>query len=366
LKAAANLPTSIRPPSWLSETVGIAPTEIIACANGLLHISTRNLLPHTPDFFTHVALPFSYDSNAAEPREWRSFLHSLWGNDAEAINTLQEVFGYCLTFDTSQQKILQIVGPTRSGKGTIARVMTELLGRDNVAAPTLASLSTNFRLAPLIGKSLAIIADARLSGRADQQAIAERLLSVSGEDSLTIDRKYLPAWTGRLPTRFFILVNELPRLADASGALAKRFVTLVLKESFYGREDHGLLSRLLAELPAILNWALDGRDRLVRHGYFVQPASSAEVAQELEDLGAPIGAFLRDCCVVAAGQMVEAGTLFAKWKGWCMSQGRDWAGTAQTFGRDLRAAVPRLRVYQPRDGQERKRLYEGVGLKPEE
>jgi putative DNA primase/helicase len=42
----------------------------------------------------------------------------------------------------------------------------------------LASLGQKFGLSPPIGKQLAVIADARLGGRADQQAIAERLLSV--------------------------------------------------------------------------------------------------------------------------------------------------------------------------------------------
>jgi putative DNA primase/helicase len=185
LKAAANLPASVPAPSWLSEAAGLPAVEIIACTNGLLHIPTRKLLPHTPHFFTHVALPFAYDSSTLAPRELLSFLNSLWGPDADQIRVLQEIFGYCLTGDTSQQKIFLIIGPTRSGKGTIARVITVLLGRDNVAAPTLASLATNFGLAPLVGKQLSVIADARLSSRSDQQAIVERLLSISGEDSLS-------------------------------------------------------------------------------------------------------------------------------------------------------------------------------------
>ena len=59
----------------------------------------------------------------------------------------------------------------------------------------------------------------------------ERLLSISGEDSITVDRKYRAPWTGRLPTRFLILTNELPRFADSSGALASRFVLLDPHES---------------------------------------------------------------------------------------------------------------------------------------
>ena len=107
-----------------------------------------------------------------------------------------------------------LIGPTRSGKGVICRVLRHLLGSENVPGPTLAALSSNFGLAPLIGKQLAIIADARIGARSNQQIIAERLLSISGEDSLTIDRKYLSAWTGRLPVRFLIASNELPHLDE--------------------------------------------------------------------------------------------------------------------------------------------------------
>jgi putative DNA primase/helicase len=98
-------------------------------------------------------------------------------------------------------------------------VLRELVGADNTIGPTLDSLRTNFGIAPLIGKRVAIISDARLGKRADHGVIAERLLLITGEDAITVDRKYLSAWTGRLQTRFVILSNELPQVEDASGAL---------------------------------------------------------------------------------------------------------------------------------------------------
>ena len=126
------------------------------------------LLGHDPDFFNTSALDVAYDPHAPEPAQWLTFLCSLGGDDEEAIETLQEAFGHFLTTDTRQQKIFLLVGPKRSGKGTIARILTALLGRANVAGPTLSSLSTNFGLAPLISKPLAVISDARLGGRTDQ------------------------------------------------------------------------------------------------------------------------------------------------------------------------------------------------------
>ncbi len=55
--------------------------------------------------------------------------------------------------------------------------------------------------------------------------------------------------------------------------------------------------------------------------------------------------------------------MFGCWKGWCTEQGRTHPGTMQTFGRDLRAAVPGLKTSQPWIDGQRKRLYEGIGTK---
>ena len=102
----------------------------------------------------------------------------------------------------------------RSGKGTIARVLMKLLGQNNVCGPTLSSLSTNFGLAPLIGKRLAVISDARLGGRADQSIIVERILSITGEDTLTVDWRTAMPGVDDLKSDSVMLTNQLPRLTD--------------------------------------------------------------------------------------------------------------------------------------------------------
>lgn len=164
----------------------------------MLDIEKREVLPHTPQFFNMNSVPFDYDARAPQPARWQQFLEEVWPDDAEARDTLQEIVGLLLTADTSFQKIFLLVGPKRSGKGTIAHVLTGLLGRANVASPTMASLGTQFGLWPLIDRRLAIVPDARISGGADSRKSVEHLLSVSGEDTLTIDRKYAEHLTGKL------------------------------------------------------------------------------------------------------------------------------------------------------------------------
>lgn len=359
-------------PAWLDDpALRPDPGNVIAFMNGLLDVREYvagkvRLLPPTAAWFSVNVLPFDFDEDAPESDRWWEFLAGVWDEDVQSIELLQEETGYFLTSDTSLQKIFLHVGPMRSGKGTIARVVTKLVGPNNIAAPTLAGLAMNFGLWPLIGKQLAIIADARLSNRADQATVVERLLSISGEDSLTIDRKNQEPLTIRLPTRLLLLSNELPKLGDASGALAERFMVLTMRKSFLGKEDTRLTDKLTsaAELPGILAWALKGLRRLQDRGHFVMPQSSQQSLDELRDLVSPIRAFIGERCMVAPGKLIESSQLFRAWGEWCKEQGRDHAGTVQTFGRDLRAALPAIGIVQPRQDGSRVRCYEGIDLVP--
>jgi putative DNA primase/helicase len=137
-----------------------------------------------------------------------------------------------------------------------------------------------------------------------------------------------------------IISNELPRVADTSGALASRFIVLLLTESFYGREDQALTAKLFTELPGILNWAITGWHRLQNFGHFRQPASALDAVQQLEDLGSPMAAFMRERCDIGPVFAISPDRLFEAWQDWCSTQNRDRPGTKQTFGRDLRAACP--------------------------
>ncbi len=358
--AVTHLPPSAVTPSWVDgyQRARLGDdSPVVACTNGLLRVADRELLPLTPKFFNLVSVPFDYDPDAPEPKRWLEFLGQLWPGDQESIDVLQEFFGYVLSGRTDLHKILLIVGPTRSGKGTIARILGALVGRGNVAGPTLASLGTNFGLSPLLGKSLAVISDARLGGP-DRHRVVERLLTVSGEDNIDVDRKYRNPWTGQLPTRFMILSNELPNFGDASGTIAHRFVVLVMHISFLGRENPGLTGELSAELPGILNWALDGLARLTKNGRFTALTSSADAVVTMQDMASPVSAFVREKCKVGLGLSIPVDSLWSAWKIWCENDNHR-LGNKSIFSRDLAAVSPGVRVYRPH-GEPRR--YAGITL----
>ncbi|HEY1192458.1 MAG TPA: phage/plasmid primase, P4 family [Gemmata sp.] len=357
-------------PFWLWGGEPHDPVEVIAAPNGLFtlrDIATARgpFEPPSPRFFTFNGLPFVVpDGEQDEPRLWMQCLRQWLNGDAPSILSLQEWFGCLLSADTSAHKILFLVGPPRSGKGTVLHVLTELVGAANVASTTFAALGENFGLEPLIGKRVAIIPDARLSGRTDVANVVERLLSISGEDAQTVNRKNRPRITTRLRARFVLASNEIPRLQDASGALASRFEILSFPNSFLGKEDRGLKQKLATELSAILAWAAKGFVRLRAQGMtFTRTNTAADYQRELEELSSPVKAFVRERCDVGPTSEVLVNDLFNSWKGWNEQRNRE-PGTQPVFGRDLHAAYPHVRTTQVRRGGPPVRLYRGIGLRP--
>ena len=360
LAAIVLLPETVSMPAWLDnrDYDGL----IVSVANGLLDVGRRELLHHDPQFFNATSVPFDFDASARTPEEWQRFLADLWSDDEESRRVLAEWFGYVISGRLDLHKIMLIVGPTRAGKGVISRILGRLVGTENVAGPTLSSLSGDFGLAPLLGKALAVVADARLKGRG-AHVVVERLLSISGEDTLTVNRKYRDQWTGKLPARLMLCSNELPQLGDASMAVAGRFVPLLLNRSFYGNEDLDLEDALAAELTGILNWALAGLERLAANRRFTTPPAIDDTLRALQDLASPVAAFIRDRCEMGPDKQASFDSIYAAWREWADLNGQVRT-SKQVFGRDLRAARPSIKVTQPGSGDNRDRWYVGIGLIP--
>jgi putative DNA primase/helicase len=369
VKGETLLSGAVESPAWLRKNPPFPFSDVLPTSNALVHLPSfiegkaGAIQPPTPDFFCSYALDYGFDPDATHPDAWMDFLLSVWPNDGESILFLQEWMGYLLTADTRQQKIAVLIGPRRTGKGTIARTITRMIGACNVATPTLAGLSKQFGAACLIGKPVAIIGDARQSKWADWALALETILGVSGEDTITLHRKHKTDWTGRLPTRLMILSNELPRFPDASGAFASRLIVLRFTTSFEGREDRNLEAKLRAEAPGILLWAIDGWKRLRNRGGFIQPPSGDGLLTQIRELCSPVGEFIEDRCNVDQTWTIPRDELFQAWKDWCLSRNRD-PGTTESFGRQLYAAVPTLESTRPRDTTGlRYRAYKGIGLK---
>lgn len=332
--------------------------ECIALTNGVLDPATRTLLPHTPDRFNLTSLPYAYQPGAPCPR-WLTFLAEVLPPDS--VRFLRQWAGYLVSGRTDQHKIASLVGASRSGKGTIARVLTALIGPANVTGPVLASLTGPFGLEPLLGRSLAVFGDVKWSAKGVPDA-TELLKTISGGDHISVGRKNKLAWEGLLPTRFMTLSNNTPTFTDSSGALAGRMIHVHFTRTFAGRENVALTSELLTELPGILLWALDGLDDLSILGRFTVPAASAAIDDEVRLASAPHGVFVAECCDLDPRATVPLDVAWMAWLTWCAGEGAE-PGNKRWFARNLKDSQPSVGTDRRQEAGQKVKYLTGLSLR---
>jgi putative DNA primase/helicase len=342
--------------------------HILALANGVLTLDTKTLQPHDPAIFNLSSRPFPYNPKATADN-WIKFLDEVLPNAPDDQKFLQEWFGYVLSGRTDMHVIASLAGASRSGKGTILRVLTAMTGPENVAAGHLDSLTGRFGLEPLIGKTLLAFGDVRWANT-NAQAAVQRLLEISGEDRVTVERKNRADWQGTLGTRIMFAGNETPRFTDPSRAMANRLRILRFTQSFAGREDHKLTDRLLEELPGIFNWALTGLDRLNATQRFTESARSADLRSRVSDGGDAPTAFADEYLEAKTGAWSREDDVLDAYSEWCQRTRRLKDSTsADTLRAALLDLFPQAkngkdtrRTARTAKGPRKVRGYEGLQL----
>ena len=217
----------------------------------------------------------------------------------------------------------------------------------------------------MVGKLAALIDEGHLGKFSDTSLVLERLKAISGGSEQAVDRKGLAALPSvALKVRFTIAVNELPRLSDSSAAMRSRLLVLPYFNTYEGREDIGLLDRLLAEIPGITNWA---GGIAVTKGL---PGGSKTRLRAKRSCGISFTCRRRSkrswtsAAKWETGKEVRRNDLQLAWHSWCDNNGHI-PGSVADFGEKLRAAVPRIDDQQRRTRGSRDRWYAGLGLTSE-
>jgi len=333
--------------------------------NGLFHFETDVLLPHSLGFFNTHSLPYRYDPTATCPN-WDKFLNDIWPDDQESKDLLMEYIGYVLSGDTKQQKYLSIIGPRRSGKGTINQILLSLLGEENVVSPQLFELCDTFALQNWLGKPLASFSDARMTHQ-NTIGVVSQLLRIVGGDPVTVNRKNKEALNVFLPTRIIMFSNEALQLSENSNALSGRMLMLQMRTSFFGKEDINLSDRLTKELSGIFNACMAAnRRRLARPGErFIQPRSAQETLDMAAEIANPMSSFIEDVLTYDEDGMVDKDDMFALYKRWATRQNIQ-PGTSLSFKKRFIASTQDHGVSSHRDrtgGSKGEYVYRGVRLK---
>ena len=347
LRNGAHLPKDeLSPPAFLNAKMNVKDARlIIPCQNGLLHLPTRKKLEHTSNFFSTYCLPINYDPSAPEPKLFLEFLNQIMCGRQHLVDGLQEAFGYTISQNRNRQKIFFLRGKKRSGKGTLMRVLGALCGDDpmtgNCAYPAMGVLGEKYGLENCVNKLVIMVTDMTISKNTDMGLAAERLKAISGQDPVDVRRMARIHLTGvKMPGQFWLASNIIPNFGASTDALNSRLLVWPFDVSFEGKEDIDLSDRLttVESLTGILNWSLEGLDRLNARGRFLESPESLAAKAELLKISNPVAAFIADYCELGAGMWVDKDVLASAYQDYCEAAGLTPL-SGSWFANKLREAV---------------------------
>lgn len=327
--------------------------------NGTIDMRTGELREHRPaDLITKLA-PVEYHPNAKAPT-WLNFLDHIMAGRQELVDFLQRAVGYSLTGDTREQILLMLIGAGANGKSTFIEALLAMLGDYGaVAAPGMLLTSRGDRhpteVAALQGRRLVSSMEVG-EGRRFREELVKQL---TGGDTLTARRMHEDFWSFQPTHKLWLTANYKPQIRGTDLAIWRRIMLIPFDVTIPPKErDKSLPTKLQAELPGILAWAVQGCLTWQENG--LEPPKDVRAAtQQYRRESDPLAEFITQRCTTDdSAAKIRAGPFYAAYRGWAEAQGFNDSEilNSKRFGTEM------TRRFEPgRDKQSR--LYIGVSLR---
>jgi len=262
--------------------------EEVPLINGILNVRTRELTSHTPNKIFFNKLPITYDETKDCPNVHNHFKSIL--KDEESINVMMEIFGYLLLKEYKIEKAFMFVGYGRNGKSKTIELMKRFIGADNCSSLPLKALhEESFSLSELFGRMANLASDLSKTDLKETGIIK----SLIGRDTIQAKRKYLRDLNFVNYAKMVFAANELPKIYDTTDGFWTKWVLLEFPYKFvtqqtYDKSTNQEMLKIMnpdimedlikpKELSGLLNFALDGLDRLIRDKDFSYSKSVTDV-----------------------------------------------------------------------------------------
>jgi len=249
-------------------------SPLLNVANGMLDLPTMTLKPHDPVYMSSAQIPINWDPDAKAPTYER------WLQDVipDQIEDLEEVASTMLDPSRTPSKAIFAFGPSRSGKSTFIRILQAIAGLENRSAVTLHQLcGDRFAAANVYGKILNASSDLSASEVTDLSVFK----MMTGEDSITGNRKYGAQFTFTNRALFAFSANELPTVGETSRAYLERIKPFEFGRSFAGRENPAIESAIMGELEGILVRLVIAWNRMSERGAYSPTLPKVRTAFEI-------------------------------------------------------------------------------------
>jgi putative DNA primase/helicase len=316
-------------------------TKFIPCANGMLRLSDKTLLPFDPKYGRRNKLAVPYKPKAKCP----VFLDTLMRSalDADALDVLQRWCGLALIGENVAQRILILIGTPGGGKGTFVRVLTGIIGGANVASLRTQLLAERFEVGRFLGKTLLYGADVPenfLNHRG-----ASVLKSLTGADPMTLEFKRSNE-SPLIVCKFNVIVTCNSRLTvhleGDTEAWRRRLAVITYDKPKPPKVIADLDQQILAnEASGVLNWMIEGLDKIRGEGW--QLKLNDRQQKTVDDLlleSDSDNLFVREALVRDDESELAVEDCFAAYVEFCNERG--WSAlTKNTFSRKIGDAVVR-------------------------
>src|SRR4028119_373562 len=326
------------------------------------------------DGFTSY-LPYEYKpltgntSNALQALEKNCPNISHWmktamRGDAKKMFKLLAIINGCLRFGFhGWQMFVHLIGDPGSGKGTFARLLEKLVGKENSQPCSLDQLKDGSTLASIIDKQLVVFGDERKPVGVDS------ILRLTGGDNINYREVYRPAANAYFYGLLLICSNDPIFMGNTTGL--ERRLCLVefnnpIPKALRNSEMEASFDSEIASLIAI---ALSLPSHEVKQA--VQGIGDAEIADfkaaewEMKVRMDSLAAFFEMELIVEDGAQIRAGDLFNHYKDFC-EEIKKPAMSLTTFSPGLEKLCTELHQPVIRDRSGRHVTFIGLRLRRDE
>ena len=312
------------------------PLEDLNALDGLCfnnkYLDLKDISAHDHDQkrLSTILIPYDYDSKAQCPL-WDATIKDIFEIDVNKILSLQEFFGYCLTRDTSQEKAMFLFGEGGTGKSVILETLQNMIGQGNVSFVSLRHFNDSIRMASLQSKLINISTE--VPKRAEDYE--ETYKKVASGEFIDVSPKYIAPFSFRPFCKMIFAINEWPHIDDKTQAFFRRMLIIEL-EKVYDEEmqDKILKTKLISELPGILNWAIKGLERIREKNNFTQNEYMKIAVREVRMQNNPVALFAAEMLRISDGSEIGKHSLYKEYSAWCGINGYKSAGSAR-FGTEI-------------------------------
>lgn len=287
---------------------------VVDLRTGVFRVSQRE------DLITQAA-GVSYDKDASCPN-FLAFLARVTGGDADQQGYLKRLAGYMLTGSTREQCFAFFYGSGANGKSTFINVLSDLLGSYATQAQPetfMARKGDGARndIARLAGKRLVVSNEIAEGSHLDENLLKQLV----GGDIVTARFLYREHFEFRPRFKLLIAGNHKPVVKGRDDGIWRRIHLVPFEQTIPEPErDKNLGAKLRAELPGILNWAIEGCLEWQRSG--LQPTAIVTQATKAYrgsmDL---VGDWLDEKCELDVSFQSDSPALYASYKFWCDRSG---------------------------------------------